>query len=631
MPQPWLLTVSYMSEATDRSVLQRYFVLLYLALFAEIGLFWPLVSIDGAAAWGYAILASAAYAGLYLMPVLALATLATRLQPRNWAHRHLLLSTMAFIGGSLALLAVYADYRLYSLYQYHFNGFVWNLLTTPGGIAALGATAGTERTIALQVGMCVAGNAAVLLLLHRFRTVGPLFRHRLLASAMIALVGLLMVEETVYAYSVHTGQEAFLEAADVVPFHLRTGAKRLLTRLGIERRALQELRLAGGTVNYPGDSLATGAVERDMNVIVLVAESFRWDLLDPEITPKLWKFSQRAKRYENHYSGGNRTRMGLFSMFYGIYAPYWYSFEQQRVAPALMNYLRQHDYQLALHTSQSFDYPELRHTLFTGIPESQMQELKDGEPWQRDVRNIDDLMRKLDQRKRDQPFFGFMFFESTHAPYTFPEDTALRSDYLRELNYVKLNLRDNIKAIHARYINAAHHVDSQVGRLIEQLESDGMLDKTVFLFSGDHGEEFMEKGHWGHGHSNTFPEEQVRVPLVLWLPGQMPEVITHRTSHLQIAPTLLAYLGVTQPARSYSSADPLDQTLPYFVFGEYDHMGIFDGQHKITFPYTGSDFFRYSVFDAADQPLPRSQRDEVLAGARELIDEVTRESRRFVR
>lgn len=617
--------------SSNHGVLQRYFVLLYLALFVMIGLFWPLVSIDGAAAWGFAALASAAYAGLYLLPVVIVSAVTASLLPKDWAHRHALVATLAFVGGSLALLAVYADYRLYALYQYHFNGFVWNLLTTPGGISALGATAETERTIATQVAMFVAVNAAVMLLLHRLRGRGPVLRRRAVALALVAMVGLLTVEEGVYAYSVHTGQEAFLEAADVVPFHLRSGAKKLFTSLGVERRALQELRLAGGTVDYPGGTLTTGKVKQDMNVIVLVAESFRWDLLDPEITPNLWKFSQRATRYENHYSGGNRTRMGLFSMFYGIYAPYWYSFEQQRVAPALMNYMRQHDYQLALHTSQSFDYPELRNTLFAGVPEANMQELQTGEPWQRDIQNIDDLKVKLDQRTRDKPFFGFMFFESTHAPYTFPEDTALRSDYLRELNYVKLNLRDNIEGIHARYINAAHHVDSQVGRLIEHLESTGMLDKTVVLFSGDHGEEFMEKGRWGHGHSNTFPEEQVRVPLVLWLPGQAPAVVTHRTSHLQIAPTLLTYLGVTQPARSYSSADTLDQTMPYFVFGEYDYMGIFDGEHKITFPYTGSDFFRYSIFDAADRPLARPQREAVLAGATGLIDEVTRESRRFVR
>lgn len=618
-----------MSAQETAGVLRRYFALLYVALFSMIALFWPEVPIQGAAAWGFAFAATAAYAGLYLAAAL-LPCLLLALLPRHLALRPPLLAGAAVLGGSLALLAIYADYRLYALYQYHFNGFVWNLLTTPGGIAALGATASTEITVALQVGAIVLANLGLLWALHRYRQRGWQLPARAAAIAGIVLAGLFAGEEVVFAYSVHTGQEELLAAADAVPFHLRSSGKTLFNRLGIERRALQALRLAGGTVAYPGTAVDSSRL-RPTNVVVLVAESFRWDLLDPEITPHLWRFAQRATRFENHYSGGNRTRMGLFSLFYGIYAPYWYSFEQQRVAPVLMNVLREHDYQIAAHTSQSFDYPELRHTVFAGVPAAQLQEIKDGEPWQRDIRNIDDLVAKVDARDPRRPFFGFMFFESTHAPYSFPEAQALRADYLRDMNYIDLDLRNNIGAIHNRYINAAHHIDAQVGRLLEHLEKTGMLEQTVLLFTGDHGEEFMEKGRWGHGHGTTFPEEQVRVPLVLWRPGVAPAVVTHRSSHLQVAPTLLATLGVDQPSRSYSSADPLEQELPYFVFGEYNYMGVDDGRHKITFPFTGSDYFRYSVFDEADHPVARDQRDSVVAGAAGLLDAVSRESRRFVR
>lgn len=619
-----------MSAPETAGVLRRYFALLYLVLCLIIGLFWPQVSIEGPAAWGYVLAATAAYAGLYLMAAM-LPCLLLSLLPKAWSWRPRLLMGAAALGGSLVVLAMYADYRLYALYQYHFNGFVWNLLTTPGGLAALGATAATEASVARQVAGIVLVNLLVLWLLGRYRRLGWQLRTRQAAAAVGLLFALLVTEETVFAYSAHTGQESLLAAADAIPFHLRSGARGLFKQLGIERRALQVRRLAGGTVDYPGHIADRETLKPATHVIVLVAESFRWDLLDPEITPNLWKFSQRATLYENHYSGGNRTRMGLFSLFYGIYAPYWYSFEEQRVAPVFMNTLRAHDYQLALHTSQSFNYPELRHTVFAGVPESAMQELSNGDPWRRDIQNIDDLTAKIAQRDPARPFFGFMFFESTHAPYSFPEDQALRADYLRDMNYIDLDLRNSIEGIHARYINAAHHIDQQVGRLIGELEKSGMLDKTVLLFTGDHGEEFMEKGRWGHGHGNTFPEEQVRVPLVLWMPGVKPAVVTHRTSHLQVAPTILSHLGVTQPPRSYASADTLDQEMPYFVFGEYDHMGIATGQHKITFPYTGSDYFRYSVFDEADHPVARSERDQVVADAGKLLDEVARESRRFVR
>jgi hypothetical protein len=296
-----------------------------------------------------------------------------------------------------------------------------------------------------------------------------------------------------------------------------------------------------------------------------------------------------------------------------------------------MDFLRQQDYQITAHTSQSFNYPELRNTVFAGVPESNLQELQTGEPWRRDTQNVSDLIGKIDSRDAKRPFFGFMFFESTHAPYDFPEDQELvRRDYLKEMNYVKMDLADNIDGIHARYINAAHHIDREFGRLLAHLEAEKMLDSTVILFTGDHGEEFMEKGRWGHGHGSTFPEEQIRVPLVLWVPGQAAQVVAHRTSHLQIAPTLLGHLGVTTPARSYSSADTLALEMPYHVVGEYDYMGIVDGQNKITFPYTGSTYFRYGTFAANDHPLTRDAGRQLVAAQQARLAEVVAESGRFL-
>lgn len=638
---PALRTVPRSSEDTKTMpspcntalILRSYFILLYLATFSMIAQFWSLSGVDSGLAWLFTVAASAGYAALYILPAIVLTALPARLLPvrinaNRWRHR--LLCGLALLTGSLTLLAIYADYRLFELYQYHFNGFVWNLLTTPGGIAALGATEATEQTIALHVALFFLGNGLALTILHHptLRRWAP-SRSRVVYALLILLTTLAFTE-IFYAYSTHTGQEDYLEAADVIPFHLHSRATSAFKVLGIPHTAQKQLRLAGGHVNYPGDALAAAPGGKRPNILMLVGESFRWDLLSPEITPNLWKFSERSLRFENHYSGGNRTRMGLFSMFYGLYAPYWYSFEKQRVTPALMNFIRQNDYQLALHTSQSFDYPELRHTVFSGVPEIFMQELKTGDPWRRDIQNIDDLMSKLDRRDQKKPFYGFMFFESTHAPYSFPEAHPLRADYVREMNYVKLNLKENIDGIHARYINAAHHIDAQFGRLLKHLEKQGMLDNTVILFSGDHGEEFMEKGHWGHGHGNTFPEEQIRVPLVLWMPGQKPQVITHRTSHLQIAPTLLEYLGVTEPSRNYSSADSLFKPMDRFVVGEYDHMGIIDDQYKISFPFTGSDFFRYTVLDAQDRPVNRQLKQQVLAERRDAIDEIVRESARFL-
>ena len=614
-------------------VLRPYFAILYLAIIAMMALFWRYASADSLSGKAFLAFSTIGYAFLYtLVPfsITALTLRVVRSDSSESGWRTALAYAFAYVGGTLTLLCIYADYRIYGLYEYHFNSFVWNLLTTPGGIAALGATDSTLRTVALQVGFFFMATAIVLWLLHRRQQGRRLLSRRvLMAMTSIALLAFLTTEG-VFAYSTYTGQEDYLQAAEAIPFRLHTSATTLFKRMGIKRTALSNLRIAGGTVNYPSKELQSTPLKSYPNIIMLVGESFRWDLLDPKITPNLWKLSTKSTRFEQHYSGGNRTRMGLFSMFYGIYAPYWYSFERQRVAPALMEFIRSKNYQLALHTSQSFDYPELRHTLFTGIPEQYLQEVKSGVPWKRDSQNITDIIAKLDQRDRQRPFFGFMFFESTHAPYTFPEDTALLDDYQKDLNYINMNLQENVKQIHARYVNAAHHIDREVGRLLDYLERSGMLGNTIVLFTGDHGEEFMEKGHWGHGHGRTFPEEQIRVPLVLHIPGRAPAVVKHRTTHLQISPSLLGELGVRQDPRSYSSANTLfAPASDYFVVGEYDYIGIIDDRYKITFPYTSGDFFRYTVTDARDAPVLREAKAQVIGQYQGRIDEVIRESRRF--
>jgi membrane-anchored protein YejM (alkaline phosphatase superfamily) len=617
-----------------QGVLRIYFAMLFAAVFMLMTQFWHFADSDGIGVRIYIVAATGGYASLYTLSPLALTTfihwLTRRFSlPPRW--QQIVTYPSAILGASLTLLFIYADYQLYELYEYHFNGFVWNLITTPGGIDALGATASTMQTIALWIVLLVAATTGALALLHRYLRSQASSSPRPVMAATAAMLTLLVSTEGVFAYSTYTGQEKYIQAAEVIPFHLRTSTTALFGKLGIERSAMKNLRIAGGKVNYPAAPIEAAPRTSYPNIIMLVGESFRWDLLDPEITPNLWQLSKNSLRFSEHYSGGNRTRMGLFSMFYGLYSPYWYSFERQRVAPVLMDFLRDRNYQLALHTSQSFDYPELRHTVFTGVPEQHMQEIKTGEPWQRDRQNISDIIAKLEHRDRQRPFYGFMFFESTHAPYTFPDTAVIRTSYEKDLNYIKMNLQQNIEQIHARYINAAHHIDQEVGRLIAHLKQSGMMDNTIVLFTGDHGEEFMEKGHWGHGHNRSFPEEQIRVPLVMHIPGKPAEVIEHRTSHLQIAPTLLGMLGVKTDPRHYSSAGSLFDPAPYFVAGDYNYMTVFDTNFKISFPFTGSDFFRYTVLDAEDHPVVREKKEQVIAQYQASIETVIAESRRFVR
>ena len=99
------------------------------------------------------------------------------------------------------------------------------------------------------------------------------------------------------------------------------------------------------------------------------------------------------------------------------------------------------------------------------------------------------------------------------------------------------------------YLNALAEADRALGSLIIGLRQRGMLDRTLFVFVGDHGEAFGQ--HPGNiGHSLFLYDENVRVPLVVALPGlEMPPVRVKRVvSAVDIAPGILELLGLpTEP------------------------------------------------------------------------------------
>lgn len=99
-----------------------------------------------------------------------------------------------------------------------------------------------------------------------------------------------------------------------------------------------------------------------------------------------------------------------------------------------------------------------------------------------------------------------------------------------------------------QYCETLIGVDESVGRVLKWLEDNGQLENTIVVYMGDNGFSFGEHGLIDKRHMY---EESMRVPLLVHCPSVIKPgtVLEQVIQNVDIAPTLLAFAGVSKPAQ----------------------------------------------------------------------------------
>ncbi len=100
----------------------------------------------------------------------------------------------------------------------------------------------------------------------------------------------------------------------------------------------------------------------------------------------------------------------------------------------------------------------------------------------------------------------------------------------------------------ARYCEALSATDTEIGRLLVELRRRTDWDRTIVAVTGDHGEELYERGTWHHSWNQMY-KEGIHVPLILRVPGVNPARVNQPVGLIDLAPTLLDFVGLTAPAQ----------------------------------------------------------------------------------
>lgn len=156
-----------------------------------------------------------------------------------------------------------------------------------------------------------------------------------------------------------------------------------------------------------------------------------------------------------------------------------------------------------------------------------------------------------------------------------------------------------------RYLSAMHYADGAIGQLQAMLAERDLLDNTLLVLVGDHGEAFRQ--HPGNAiHSTNVFEENVHVPAIIANPRLFPtqertDVIADHTSW---APTLLDLFGMEAPERwqGHSSFDGERHMAHFFTDYAFLYLGLRDGPYKFIHQVqTG----RTELYDLSQDPRER--------------------------
>ncbi|MEW6268654.1 MAG: sulfatase [Thermodesulfobacteriota bacterium] len=307
---------------------------------------------------------------------------------------------------------------------------------------------------------------------------------------------------------------------------------------------------------------ASGPTAGPSNVLVYLIDTLRADHTSAygyfrPTTPRLEQLAHEGILFENAYSTAGRTRpatasllTSLYPSFHGAAAGLGLSSQVATLAERFRSagwstfafVTNGNVYGQSFNFDQGFDR-------FLSFPGPNDKHARAGEVNERIFEILDQL--------RDEPFLLYVHSVDPHAPYDPPagfrgkfSDPAY-SGPVEPMKTLGKDLRAleatpaDVAQIKALYDEDILYQDTMLGALLDRLEQLGIAERTIVIVTSDHGEEFHEHGNWSHGA--RLWEEQVRIPLIVKVPGD-PELpglrIREPVQLVDVMPTLLSWFAL---------------------------------------------------------------------------------------
>jgi phosphoglycerol transferase MdoB-like AlkP superfamily enzyme len=280
----------------------------------------------------------------------------------------------------------------------------------------------------------------------------------------------------------------------------------------------------------------------DVIVLILETAPAKYDSFESlDDLPTLRQLAQHSWIGSSHYSTFPYTSKATFSILTSMYPPNPIFFGgRPRQAPGLVRALASAGYETRYYVPHGFE-THFEDAMYAAIGFDIIRISKDTGGWgygqkyyehvmDHDVEGLQALMRDAhDFSRQDRRYLAVFSPQIGHAPWP---------DVLRGGTEMSLGKR-------ARALVSLQ--DEWLGQLVRQLSNDGRLDKTIIVVTGDHGVRTANEDPSFEPHG-LLADITFHVPLLIFAPQILRDrqVLHGVTSHVDVAPTVLDLLGITQ-------------------------------------------------------------------------------------
>ena len=358
------------------------------------------------------------------------------------------------------------------------------------------------------------------------------------------------------------------------------------------RSGIQPVRHKGTPPKEP-EKILPAKSPHPWNIVFLIMESvgtrYIFDTSDgnPMPMPFLHKISQEGWFLKKHYTTSNVSTKAVFSLLSGYYDFFnreTFGTRPDADIPAIHRWLgERYDSFLVTPSSISWYFPTqfVRNSGLSEIHSYENLKFKIKEEFHSlghyiardEIQTVDFFLQRLS--RATEPFLGIYISFTAHFPYF---------DYGEDYRVMK----DDGRLI-SRYYNNLYLLDRMIKRIYDHLQKQGLLERTILVLVGDHGQAF------GQHHPNNFMHyrysynENLEAPAILYQPALFkPKTVGFPTSHVDLLPTLLDAMRISYPPTAFDGESLFKNRTtrePIFFYGLEESISSLDS-HLIKVQYS---------------------------------------------